>query len=245
RIPLATRTLLAIDRSTSRVILADTGCGTKWSPDAAKRFEIQHNPTAIADALMKLGLSANEVTDMIVTHLHFDHNGGLTEWEDEPEGPTRFVFPNATHWLHRHQWDHANLPHAKDRASYLKPDFDRLDGLNRLRFVEGDKPASPWDGMKWFLSHGHTPYQLLPLFDDGKNSLLFVGDLIPTVAHLRPTWVMAYDLEPMKTMNEKHFLLRRSLETGLILAFPHDPAHGAVRIEGTVDRPIVTESIEL
>jgi glyoxylase-like metal-dependent hydrolase (beta-lactamase superfamily II) len=244
RIYLATRTLLAIDRRADRIVLVDTGCGDKWNTEAATRFVLDHDRSAITGALARLGLAPEQVTDVIVTHLHFDHNGGLTGWVDQPGGPTTLLFPAARHWIHRKQWEHAHRPHAKDRASYLVEDFAALIE-DRLTMVEGDSPASPMDGIEWFLSHGHTPYQLLPLFRDGRDSLLFTGDVVPTVAHLRPTWVMAYDLFPTRTIEEKELLYRRSLDEGMVLAFPHDPAVAGVELDGTVDRPVAARPLPL
>lgn len=244
RIHLATRTLLAVDRRAGRVILVDTGCGPKWKPDAAARFALEHNRSAITNALAAQGLAPEQVTDVVVTHLHFDHNGGLTRWVDEPGGPTTLLFPAARHWIHRKQWEHAHHPHAKDRASYLREDFAALTE-DRLTIVEGDSPPPLMDGVEWFLSHGHTPYQLLPLFREGRDALLFTGDVVPTVAHLRPTWVMAYDMFPTRTIEEKELLYRRCLDDGMVLAFPHDPGVAGVELDGTVDRPVAARPLPL
>lgn len=245
RIFLATRTLLAVDRDENRVILADTGCGTKWSKEHAARFAIVHDPDAVPKALSSIGLSIEDVTDIVVTHLHFDHNGGLTEWFDDPGGPTILRFPKAGHWIHKNQWDHAHQPNYKDRASYLKEDFDGLEKGGLLRFVDGDQPGAPWPGVEWFISHGHTPYQLHPVFTDGSTRLYFVGDLIPTVAHLRLGWVMAYDLFPLTTIAEKEVLFRGAIDRGWLIAFPHDPKIGGVALGGTAKRPIVTRTLPL
>jgi len=245
RIFLATRTLLAVDRDEKHVILTDTGCGTKWSKEHAARFAIVHHRDAIPNALSAIGMSIDDVTDIVVTHLHFDHNGGLTEWFDDPGGPTILCFPNARHWIHKSQWDHAHNPNYKDRASYLREDFDELERAGVLGFVEGDQPAAPWPGVEWFISNGHSPYQLLPVFTDGSTRLYFVGDLIPTIAHLRLGWVMAYDLFPLTTIREKEMLFRGAIEQGWLLAFPHDPKIGGVALGGTLERPIVTQTLPL
>jgi glyoxylase-like metal-dependent hydrolase (beta-lactamase superfamily II) len=245
RIALATRTLLAVHRASGRVILVDTGCGTKWDPEEAARFAIRHDPEAIPKALAGCGLSTDDVTDVVVTHLHFDHNGGLTKWVGEPGGQTRLVFPRARHWVHERHWIHANRPHLKDRASFLKQDFTILGGSDALHLVRGEHPDPPFEGLRWFVSHGHTPYQLLPIFGAGGSAVLFVGDVFPTVAHLRPTWVMAYDIEPMRTIDEKVVLIRRCMDEGLGLAFPHDVAIGGGRITGPADRPIVASPLDL
>lgn len=245
RILLSTRTLLAVDRGHRRVILVDTGCGTKWTPELAGRFAMQYDPHAIPRALEPLGFSNEDVTDVVITHLHFDHNGGLTDWFDEPDGPTRLRYPKARHWVHKKHWEHAKSPNHKDRASFLEQDFAALADADALRLVEGENPAPPGEGMEWFVSQGHTPFQLHPVFGTGSEKLLFIGDLAPTVPHLRLNWVMAYDMAPLQTIAEKEIIFRRCLDEGLMLAFPHDPTVGGVAIEGTPQRPIVTRVLPL
>ena len=245
RILLTTRTLVAVDRAAGRVILADTGCGTKWEAKQAQRFALCHDPDALPGALRALDLRIDDVTDIVITHLHFDHNGGLTYWYDDPGGPVRLRFPQARHWIHKGHWDHANNPTRKDQASFLKEDFEALGDADVLSFVEGQSPECMIDGVEWFVSNGHTPCQLHPSFVGNGERLLFVGDVIPTVAHLPPSWVMAYDLHPLTSMNERETILRRCVEEGMMLAFPHDPTMGGVAIEGPITRPIVTRSLPL
>ena len=245
RILLKTRTLLAVNRVERRVILVDTGCGTKWTPDQADRYAIRYDPQAIPNALSSAGLSTSDVTDIVITHLHFDHNGGLTEWFDDPDGPTTLRYPVARHWVHRQHWEHALRAHVKDRASFLEEDFAALSDGGVLQFVEGRDPDPPFDGVKWLVTHGHTPYELHPIFGSGDERLLFVGDVVPTVAHLRLSWVMAYDMQPLETIREKEAIYRRCLEEGLLLAFPHDPEVGGVAIEGSIQRPIVSRTLPL
>lgn len=245
RIPLATRTLLAVDRQAGRIILTDTGCGTKWSPENAERFAIRHDGQAVTRALHAVGATENDVTDVFVTHLHFDHNGGLTDWADQPGGATTPRYPKARHWLHRKQWDHAHDPTPKDRASYLPEDFEAIAEAGLFHFVDGDAPPSPLEGVEWFLSHGHTPYQLLPVFVGDGVRLVFTGDVVPTVGHLRPPWVMAYDLYPLTTIAEKQWLYERAIRDGWLLAFPHDPKLGGVALDGVIDRPVVARTLDL
>lgn len=245
RILLATRTLVAVDRGAGRVILVDTGCGSKWAPEQARRFAIEHDAGAIGRCLESLGLSCEAVTDIVVTHLHFDHNGGLTEWTEEPGGATKPRYPRARHWIHREHLEHAQRPHLKDKASFIRADFECLVSAGLLTLVEGEDPEPPFEGAQWIVSQGHTPYQLHPVFGSGAEKLAFAGDLVPTMAHLRPGWVMAYDVRPMETIDEKRALYRRCLEDGWHLAFPHDPKCGGVRIDGTVERPIVAQALDL
>ena len=168
----------------------------------------------------------------------------MSDWVDDPDGPTKLRYPTARHWIHRGHWEHARNPHLKDRASFLPEDFDSLEDAGVLELVDDDS-ASPLAGVEWFVSHGHTPFQLHPVIDSGDSRLLFIGDIVPTVAHLRLGWVMAYDMQPLQTMAEKERVFKQCIEDGLMLAFPHDPKIGGVRLGGTVSRPIVSESLEL
>lgn len=244
RILLSTRSLIAVSHDRKTAIVVDTGNGTKWPPEEARRFAIDPDGDAISRALRdQFALSTSDVTDIIVTHLHFDHNGGLTEWAGEPGGETRLCFPSARHWIHRRHWEYAYRPTEKDRASFLDRDIGILKSTERLHWVDGVEPASPWGEVRFFVSDGHTPAQLLPIFDDGRTSLMHVGDVFPTSSHLRPAWVMAYDLEPLKTIDEKKRILSWCREKGLRLAFPHDARLGAAEIEFSNSRPIVTRTV--
>jgi glyoxylase-like metal-dependent hydrolase (beta-lactamase superfamily II) len=245
RIPLATRTLVAVDRTGGRVILVDTGCGTKWKREAAQRHAIVSDSDAVPRFLTTIGLTVDDVTDLVVTHLHFDHNGGLTDWVAEPGGKTKLRYPGARHWIHKGHWQHARNPHVKERPSFIPADFTALADSDKLVLVDGPDPPPPFDGMSWLVTYGHTPYQIHPVFGTADEKLVFAGDLVPTAAHLRPTWVMAYDLLPMTTIDEKRALYERCVEQGWLLAFPHDPHIAAVAVEGTPDRPSVARSVEL
>ncbi len=255
RISLTMRTLVAVDRGSKRVILVDTGAGHKWPPDEAARYAIEVDPTALADALATFGLSEDDVTDVVVTHLHFDHNGGLTEWADRPGGPTRLRFARARHWLHRRHRTYAQQPSEKDRASFLTRDFECVCSLPEIRadapgpglVLVDDEPGPPraaaMPGVRWFVSCGHTFYQLLPVFFDARLALMFTGDVVPTAAHLRHAWVMAYDLQPLETIAEKHRIYAACRDEQWILAFPHDPAIAGARIAFERGHPVVAETL--
>lgn len=246
RMLLATWTLAAASRDRKTVLLVDTGNGPKWSAEEAARFAIEHDGSAIENGLRRaFGLGEADVTDVIVTHLHFDHNGGLTEWSGEPGGPTRLRFSRARHWIHREHWAYRERPTEKDRASFFKRDYEILAGSDVLRLVDGDEPVAPWDGVKFIICHGHSPYQLLPVFHGGGRELIFTGDVIPTSSHLRVPWVMAYDLHPLITMDEKKRMYARCRENGAMLAFPHDHRFAAGRIDFAKDKPFVAEVLDL
>ena len=245
RILMTTRTLLAVDADAGRVIIVDTGCGPKWTAKDAERYAIRPDPAALPAALARFGLTEGDVTDVIVTHLHFDHNGGLTEWVDQPSGPTRLRFPAARHWLHADHWRHAHAPTPKDRASFLTEDFEALEGFDGLTLIEGDPPPPSLPNVGWLISNGHTRAQLLPRFDGEGGPLLWTGDVIPTVSHLPIPWVMAYDLYPLTTMEEKTRMLQRCRDDGLKLAFPHDRKVAGAVINWRGDKPSIAETLEL
>jgi glyoxylase-like metal-dependent hydrolase (beta-lactamase superfamily II) len=245
RISLAMRTLLVIDDQAKRVILVDTGAGHKWPAEEADRYAIVPDPHSIPNALADEGLSESDVTDIVVTHLHFDHNGGLTEWAGEPGGPTRLRFPKARHWIHERHWQHAHHPSLRDRASFLPRDMEALAEPGVLQMVTGDRPAPPFAGLSWQLSHGHTPYQLLPRFHGQDRDLLFVGDMIPTSNHLNPPWLMAYDLQPLVTLEEKRSVYRECNKSGLAIAFPHDPELGGCTLRCDGSKVVVETPLTL
>lgn len=243
RILLATRTLVALHRRAGRIVLVDTGCGSKWPADKARRYGVEPIPGAIDQALARQGADPADVTDVIATHLHFDHCGGMTEWAQDPGGPARLRFPKARHWVHRRHWARACAPTLRDRASFVVEDFAALEPAGALALVDGGPGPSPIAALSWEISDGHTPGQLLPRFHggDGAADLLFIGDLCPTAAHLPPTWVMAYDLEPLKSLDERLATYARWRESAFSVAFPHDPRHGIVTLAFDKDRPRVDQ----
>jgi glyoxylase-like metal-dependent hydrolase (beta-lactamase superfamily II) len=242
RILLATRTLMAHHIPSRRTVLVDTGTGSKWSDADAERYGIESNPAAIELALQAMGADADSVTDVIVTHLHFDHCGGMTDWQDDVGGSVRVRFTNARHWVHREHFKHAGAPTLRDRASFLSVDFAWMGQDERVRFVEGDQPHCDIPELHFELSHGHTPYQLLPVFDLGSGSeLFFVGDMAPTSAHILPAWVMAYDIFPLKSVDERVRLLNGCQERDTIIAFPHDVRCGMVRLDVSGTKPKIGE----
>lgn len=242
RILLATRTLIARHVEHERIVLVDTGTGSKWSDEDAERYGVESNPQAIDNALETMGASTAAVTDVIATHLHFDHCGGMVERDGDAGGSVKVRFANARHWVHREHFKHAIAPTLRDRASFLSVDFDWMEQHERVRFVEGDEPTCDIPDLTFELSYGHTPYQLLPVFDLGGGSeLFFVGDMAPTGAHILPAWVMAYDLFPLKSVDERVSLLNRCKVRDTIIAFPHDVRRGIVRLDVSGKRPRVGE----
>ena len=142
RILLALRTLVAIDQEAGRVVLVDTGAGSKWAPQDAARYGITHDAGALAEALKPLGLTEADVTDVVIAHLHFDHAGGMTFWKDGPGGEIGVRFPNARHWVHARHLEHARNPTLRDKTSFIPHDVEALDENGLLHGVTGDEPTS-------------------------------------------------------------------------------------------------------
>jgi glyoxylase-like metal-dependent hydrolase (beta-lactamase superfamily II) len=241
RILMATRTLVAIDRDGGRVFLVDTGVGSKWEGDEAERYAIEDAGGSIEGALGIQGLGVADVTDVVITHAHFDHCGGLTVMG---EGGVEVRFPGSRHWVHERQWSHARQPFDKDRASYLERDLAVLDDAGVLEIVRGEEPEGPADGVSWLVANGHTPGMLLPVFEDARRPLLFAGDMMPTSAHVPPLWVMAYDLNPLVTIEEKMKVLEMC-RLGMVLAFPHDRSVGGAGVDPGAKRPRAGTPLDL
>lgn len=241
RIPLALRCLLI--RVDDRVIVVDTGIGTKWSASDTKRFAIDHTQHELVRSLEALGVGREDVTDVILTHLHFDHAGGTTRFG--PGGKQELTFPRARHYLQRRNLAHALRPNARDRGSYLAENFALLIDQKELILLDG--PTEIAAGVDTILFEGHTIAQQLVRVRDpvkGGSWLLYTADIIPTSSHLGPAFVMGYDLMPALTAKEKLRVLERAEREGGLIAFEHDPKIAActVRLD-THGRPVVQDAL--
>lgn len=224
RIPLGLRLLLIEGRG--RRWLVDVGVGDKFS---AKENEIYAIDATMPDvALRRAGVDPDSITDVILTHLHFDHAGGATRRDG---GAT---FPNARYCVQRAQLEWARKPTPKDRASFRPDDYEPLFREGRLALLDG--PQALDDGIEVIPVNGHTrALQLVRIFGDGA-SVLYCADMVPTASHVRVPFVMAYDNFPLTTIEEKSLLLARAAREGWVLFFEHDPARAACRIvEGPRD----------
>jgi glyoxylase-like metal-dependent hydrolase (beta-lactamase superfamily II) len=216
RISLALRSLLL--QSENQLILIDTGIGSKFDDKYSGIYKIDFSDYSLEKSLKAHGFSKADITDVIITHLHFDHAGGTTFYND---GRLELTFPNAIHHVQSEQWDWALNPSDKDQASFLQNDFQLLDSNQKLNKLPGPRELFP--GVELLVMYGHTQgMQLVKVFDSGKT-LLYCSDLIPTSSHIPVPWVMAYDNNPLITMNEKNRLLPKAAEEQWILFFEHDP----------------------
>ena len=226
RITLAARCLLI--RGNGRVILVDNGNGSKWNDKLRDIYALDTTRHDLLASLKALGISREDVTDVILTHLHFDHAGGSTMREEGRIVPT---FPRARHYLQKAHWDLSQRPSEKDRASFIAEDFEPLAERRLLEFVEGEHGLFP--GIDLIVTNGHTTSQQLPRISDGKTTLLFCCDLIPTASHVPLPYIMAYDVRPLTTLEEKRRVLPQAFEENWILFLEHDPHVPAIRLKQT------------
>ncbi len=241
RVRLAARCLLARDRQAGRVLLVDAGQGRSFGPRRLEALSPDFQDGGLAAGLARLGLTPADVTDVLVTHLHADHAGGLVA--PGPDGAPALAFPRATHHLQRQAWHWAQAPSEKDRGSFQPEDLAPLAHASLLHLVDGEEPLLP--DLELIVSEGHTPGLQLPRFHGEGTHLTFCGDLIPTHAHLRPAWVMAYDLQPLTTIEEKKVVLAEALEDDGVLCFGHDPTMAACRLREEDGRPAFREAVPL
>ena len=226
RIQLALRILLI--ESDERKILVDTGVGTKFSDKLKNIYNVDHTKFTLADSLKNAGVTPDQITDVILSHLHFDHCGGSTYHDN---GEVKLTFPNARFMVQKEQWEWAHAPSEKDRASFQNENYDIFQTENRLQLLEGNTQLFP--GIECMVMHGHTPGMQLVKISDSNKCLYYCSDLIPTSSHVPVPWIMAYDNNPMTTLSEKKQFLPEALKKNTFLFFEHDPSYaaGTVKLE--------------
>ena len=216
RVNMVTRSLLLV--SDEKKILIDTGNGTKWEEKYKQIYDINTDQYNIEKSLGKYGFSSEQITDVICTHMHFDHIGGNTKIKSGEVVPT---FPNAKYWISEENWKLANHPSQKDAGSFIENDWKVLAENQMIEIIDGRETFI--EGIETFVTHGHTPGLLHPIVSDGSNKLFYGADIFPMAAHIPIPWVMAYDVQPVVTMEEKQKLLQKMEREDWILFFEHDP----------------------
>ena len=234
RIELAARALLV--RGNGRTILVDVGNGSKYDDKLTSIYRFDTTRYDILSSLKKHNLTPADITDVLLTHLHFDHAGGSTVNENGDIKPT---FPKAKYYVQREHWRAANNPTERDRASFFKEDFMPLQYFGLIEYTDGEGEIFP--GISVRLMNGHTSALQCPVISDGTTTLFYCADLMPTTTHVQLPWIMAYDLRPLVTLEEKRKILDQAVDESWILFFEHDPATQAVRVMRT-DKGIVVDS---
>ena len=237
RIEMVMRLLLL--RGQGRTIVVDAGAGAGWGDKINRIYDFEHF-TPMPEALAPFDVTPEDVTDVIATHLHFDHGGGLATRDGEG---WRLTFPNATHHLQRTQWEHALDPNPRDRASYFRERIEIMDPEGCL--VLHDGPWSVGEGLDLLVFDGHTPGQQLPKITDGTTTIFHCGDLVPMVVHFPTPYIMSYDLLPVLSMAEKDAILKQAADEDWILFFEPDPRVAACRIRTENGRYFPGDNVKL
>ncbi len=238
RIVLAMRVMVI--KSDDRLILVDTGVGHKLNEKLSNIYNVNHKAHDLEKDLQAHGIKVEDVTDVIITHLHFDHTGGATTIKDGQVQPT---FPNAKYYIQGEQWYWANNPSEKDRASYMPENFKPIEEAGQLVQLDGPKELFP--GIEVLVMFGHTHGMQLVKVSDGEQTLLYCADLMPTVSHIPLPYIMAYDNNPLITLEEKKRLLPQAVEENWILVFEHDPFRAAGRVVKTDKGFSLSEEVSL
>ena len=226
RIQLALR--LLVIRNKERIILVDTGIGHKLNDKLNKIYAVDYSQYEPVKSLAKKGIKPEDITDVIITHLHFDHIGGATWYDGEQ---LKLTFPNAKHYIQGEQWYWANNPSIKDQASYMPENFALIKEAGNL--VELSGPGELFPGIEMLVMYGHTSGMQLPKISDDKNTLLYCADLLPTASHLPLPYIMGYDINPLITLEEKKRILPQAVDGNWIMVYEHDPFRTAGSVQMT------------
>lgn len=224
RILLAMRLMLI--RSKDKVIITDTGVGTKMNEKLSKIYNVDHTKYDLINSLKAKNINPEDVTDVIITHMHFDHIGGATWYDDK--GELQLTFPNATHHVQKKHWEWALNPSEKDGASFMKENFVPIKEHDRINIIDG--PGELFPGIFLNIVNGHTPAMQMVRIKNGDETILYCTDLIPMSSHIPLPYIMGYDVRPMSTLAEKKEILPLAVEGNWTLIFEHDPYVAAGKV---------------
>lgn len=214
----AMRCLLIEDGN--KLILIDNGIGDKQDPKFMGHYYL-HGDDSLSKSLKSAGFSTDDITDVFLTHLHFDHCGGGVRLEGEKPVLT---FKNATYWSNADHWKWATEPNAREKASFLRENILPMQESGHLKFVDPDQP-SPFAQFDIFYTSGHTEKMMVPMIKYKDKTVCFMADLLPSAGHIPLPYVMAYDTRPLLTLEEKANFLNMAVEKKLVLFFEHDPVN--------------------
>jgi glyoxylase-like metal-dependent hydrolase (beta-lactamase superfamily II) len=213
---------LLVQTPEGRNIVIDTGLGNKQDEKFRSHF-LPHGTDTLFGSLAQAGLRREDITDVFLTHLHFDHCGGAL-WKNEESGEIEPAFPHAVYWSNRRHFDWAMNPNERERASFLKENFLPLYASKRLKFIERRQNIELCPGFRVRFFNGHTEALMAPVIELGDNrSLLYCADALPSRWHIGMPYVMAYDIRPLQSMEDKAVILSEALRENQILFFEHDP----------------------
>lgn len=212
-----------------RLILIDTGIGQKQDARFLSHFYL-HGEDTLDKSLAKLGFNRNDITDVFLTHLHFDHCGGAVERIGDELKP---VFKNAIYWSNEKHWEWAVHPNAREKASFLKENILPIQESGQLKFIDQQEGVSFTDNFKVRFAFGHTDSMMIPQLNYKGTNIIYAADLLPSTGHIPLPYVMAYDMFPLQTLIEKQAFLEEVVKENHIIFLEHDPVNECCTLQQT------------
>lgn len=227
-----------------RLMLIDTGIGDKQN-EKFFSFYYLSGENNLKNSIEKAGFGLNEITDVFLTHLHFDHCGGAVVYNTVKER-YETLFPNATFWSNDKHWQWAVEPNAREKASFLKENIMPIQESGQLKFVErkADFTTNVFNGIDVFFADGHTESQMIPIIDYQGKKVVFMADLLPSVGHIPLPYVMGYDTRPLLTLSEKEKFLKKACEEEYILFLEHDSVNECCTLQMTEKGPRLKDTFK-
>jgi len=226
-IPLSSRCLLA--DTGDRVILVDVGIGDKQSEKFFSYYYLFEN-IGLEKALANYGYTCEQVTDVILTHLHFDHVGGAVRWAKDGKTP-ELVFPNATYFCSKAQWDTAMQPNPREKASFFEENIKPIYDSGQLEFIHEE--GELYEGVYLEIKNGHTEGLIIPVFDYKGRKVAFMGDFIAALGNIPLAYIPSFDIDPVLSMEEKKEFFQRALKDDYVLVFQHDYENECCTLKNT------------
>jgi glyoxylase-like metal-dependent hydrolase (beta-lactamase superfamily II) len=212
-----------------RLTLVDTGIGNKQDAKFLSHYYL-HGDDTLDKSLAALGFNRADITDVFLTHLHFDHCGGAIEREAERLVP---VFKNANYWTNEKHWAWAVQPNDREKASFLKDNILPIQESGQLKFLSDQPGATYQEGVSIRYAYGHTDAMMLPQITYKDKTIVYMADLLPSIGHIPLPYVMAYDMFPLKTLVEKKEFLKEAADNNYILFLEHDPLNECCTLRET------------
>ncbi|MDR9415764.1 MAG: MBL fold metallo-hydrolase [Gracilimonas sp.] len=241
RIPMTMRCLLVKSNKSGKLYLIDNGAGTKFNDKMEKIYQLDHDQKNLQDSFSYHGFSFEDVTDIIFTHLHFDHCGGTTFLDTD--NTLQHTFPNATYHIVEKHWKNATDPNAREKASFLPDNINPIKNTGRLNLVLEQHEYEA--GLSTIPANGHTLGQQLPVIKGDNKTIVFVADLLPTHVHVPLPWVMGYDMYPVQTLKEKDWFLEQASEKNWYLYLEHDAEIEMIQVNKSEGRFSVSKTLTL